>query len=74
MTPFMVDVALIQDMRQLKQALDEGLFELRLAMNLARERRQPFMINIGMLAPDFHTVYSDNNSFPAAKIFGAQFH
>ena len=30
---------------------------------------RPFLINMGMLEPDFRTIYTDDSIFPAAELF-----
>ena len=63
----MVDVALAKD--SVDNVLDHGLRTLRDSLTSAMSANKPFLINLGMLNPDFHEVYTHYRYFPAAKIF-----
>ena len=49
--------------------LDEALLTLNKALAGAIRQDKALLINIGMLAPDFRSVYTDQRLFPANKVF-----
>ena len=67
----MVDVALA-DKDSVIPVVKLALESLRFALVYAMEAGRPFLINLGMLNPDFYRVYTHRRVFPAAKIFDKQ--
>ena len=63
----MVDVALAK--RSIDTVLGTALESLRAALVSSMEAGSPFLINLGMLNPDFYNVYTRRRIFPAADIF-----
>ena len=67
----MVDVALA-DRESVKPVINKALQSLRSALVSAIMAGSPFLINLGMLNPDFIRVYTHPRIFPAADIFDKQ--
>lgn len=63
----MVNVALAK--KGVEDVLDEGLASLRQAMVDAYVTDKPFLINLGLLGPDFNSVYRHDKVWPSETIF-----
>ena len=66
--PDMVKVAL-SDYQNLHSDLEDGLTSLRNSLAQALHAQLPMLVNLGMLAPDFNTVYTCGDIFDADVIF-----
>jgi len=65
----MVDVALTEQDKEVDNVRSRGLKRLRKKMIRAKVDDRPLLINMGMLEPDFRTIYTDEDIFPASDIF-----
>ena len=63
----MVGVALAKT--RVESVLEMALKSLRVALVSSMEAGSPFLINLGMLNPDFKRIYTRPKIFPAAEIF-----
>ena len=63
----MVDVALANV--DVHSVLDNGLQGLRNALSQSLRTGSPLLINLGMLAPDFMSIYAHPDIFPSHTIF-----
>ena len=64
----MVQVAVCSESTQI-DVLDASLKSLGDSLRRASQEGQPFLINLGMLKPDFKKVYTHTTSFPSKSIF-----
>ena len=67
-TQSMVEVALSEKL-EVSTALDKSLRLLRSNLVSAMCSGTGMILNLGMLAPNFHRVYTSDEQFPASKIF-----
>ena len=70
-TDDMIQVAL-SEQSSVNETLERGLKRVQAHMFEAMQTGCNFMLNLGMLAPDFNKVYTDADFFPASKVFDCQ--
>ena len=70
-TEQMVKVALAKK-NQIQPVMDESLAMLQTQLVEAMQTGNKLLLNLGMLAPDFHNVYTNRDIFPAEEIFDSK--
>ena len=67
----MVSVALATSQSGVDKALNGSLSVLMKEVLTSMTNGSCLLLNLGMLAPDFNGVYTDDELFPADKVFDA---
>ena len=68
-TDDLVRAAMTNSDRGFERKVKAGLCNLRQHLMTAMSEGKPMLLNIGMLAPDFCKVYTDEGLFPAETLF-----